>query len=238
MVPSGAISDSVLYACLEKDFVLEPGFRKQHSILFYARFRDDILMAVNAATLDDTRLLLNAMKKHAEPFVLTLDSVSKSGFEMLDVKAEVLSEGFLSFSLFKKTSSIWTPLSPDSLHSSAIHRHWPMAQVERIRRRFTCPQAAEKAVREFEYLYNKLFGLPISKKHQTFSPRKQNMSWLVLPYHRCLVEGKIGQVVRLLSVPFGLAFDMVGLSWSLNSRHLVHRLRTKLPQPRIIQNGW
>ena len=229
MVPSGSISDAVLYASLEKDFILESSFRKRYSILFYARFRDDILIATNA-DLDTNRELLSKIRAEASPFIITLDSVSREGFQMLDVQGSLLSSGVLTFSLFQKDSSIWKPLSPDSLHPLSIHVHWPQAQCKRIAKRYSCPKKGTIAVERFKEKYKRLFGVPmldLRKRHKTFSP-VSHKTWLVLPYHKSLVSGRLSKVVSSLSVPDGLSCDKVGLSWALNSKHLVHRLRRSL----------
>ena len=89
MIPSGHISDSVLFACLERDFVLKPSTRKLHHIVFYARFRDDILLIVNNSNLDSIRVLLDEIKRHASPFIIKLESISRNGFQMLDLDAQV-----------------------------------------------------------------------------------------------------------------------------------------------------
>ena len=180
-------------------------------------------MMVNS-TLDDTRVLLNTMKERAQPFVLTLDSVSKRGFQMLDVKACVTCDSSLSFRLYQKPSSIWKPLSPESLHPHSIHTHWPLAQCNRIMRRHTNAEEGRACVSRFKALYSQMFGIPFAEKHKSFRPQ-QVSSWIVLPYNVCLVGVRLGQVVSSLSVPTGLSFSRVRLAWSLNSKHLVHRLR-------------
>ena len=209
---------------------MKPSITSDYSILFYARFRDDILLVVNA-NLDVTRDLINRMKREASPFVLTIDSVSKHGFQMLDVEGTLRVDGLLEFSLFQKTTSIWKPLSPESVHPPSIHMHWPLAQCRRIFRRFSDPRKGRAAVDLFRGKYKASFGVELKvlhlqrAGHKSLQP-KHKTSWLVLPFHRCLSR-KVGHAVASLSVPRSMPFEKVGLAWSLNSRHLAHRLRRK-----------
>ena len=174
--------------------------------------------------MDDIRLLLEGMKRQALPFVLTLDSVSSCGFQMLDVDACVTDDRSLSFRLYQKPSSIWRPLSPESQHPHSIHLHWPIAQCRRIMKRHTSTKEGEEAVRRFKALYSHAFGRPIAERHKNSRPKLAS-SWIVLPYHVCLVAVRLSQVVSSLVVPVSLSFDRVRLSWSLCGKHLVHRLR-------------
>ena len=100
MIPAGSISDSVLYTNLERDYILKSSARRKFLICFYARFPDDIILIIGA-DLDSVRVLLDEMRFHARPFVVTLDSVSKKGFQMLHVEATVTNDR-LSFVCFKK----------------------------------------------------------------------------------------------------------------------------------------
>ena len=223
MVQSGSVSDTTLYASLERDFILKEGNVAKYSILYYARFRDDIILIVDSP-IDTIRELLREMREKARPFVITLDAISRHGFQMLDVEACVTRDSGLSFRLYKKPSSIWKPLSPESLHPKSVHVHWPLAQCDRILRRHTNAKEEVASVSHFKTLYSRLFGIPIAEKHKSFRPQ-QVSSWIVLPYNVCLVGVRLSQVVSSLSVPIGLSFSRVRLAWSLNSKHLVHRLR-------------
>ena len=129
------------------------------------------------------------------------------------------------FSLFTKPSSIWKPLSPESLHPLSIHRNWPLAQVKRIVDRYSNKQDGLRAANAFKELYKNSFGIAIVEKHLPKLP-KQITSWLVLPYNLVLVLGGLQKMVSSLRVPGGFCFQKVGLSWSLGGKHLLHLLRS------------
>ena len=225
MIPSGSLSDATLYACMEKDFILKPSVRRRYQILFYTRFRDDILMLVNN-DIDTIRTLLDEIRCHAHPFVITLDSISKSRFQMLDL--DVSFSPTVSFELFTKPSSIWQPLSPESVHAPQVHKHWPLAQCKRIRSKFSSKKGGEQAVQHFKSLLFDSFGIQLAEGLKSSLPNiSVKRSWLVMPYHRCLVMSKFGRVVGSLKVPLSMSFDKVRLSWKLSAPHLVHRLRRR-----------
>ena len=225
MIPSGCVSDSVLYSLLEKGFILKPHNRQRFSVYFYSRFRDDILLIVGDDT-NTNRSLVEHMRSHAFPFSLKVESISREGCQMLDLDIGVskgLTFDFVFFRLFVKETSIWKPLSPDSSHPRSIHLHWPRAQITRIFSRFSSKKEGEIAVNNFKQLYFGSFGTAIDESHLPRHPVR-NTSWIVLPYNLCLISG-LARLVSTFVVPFGFAFDKVGLSWKLGGKHLMHLLR-------------
>ena len=98
MTPSGSISDAVLHSTMEKNFFLKVSTRRRYGIVFYARFKDDILVIVQSP-FDEVIKLIDEMRVHATPFKLVVDSVSKSNCQMLDLDIRLVSRGdFLSCS--------------------------------------------------------------------------------------------------------------------------------------------
>ena len=168
------------------------------------------------------------MKKHAAPFVLKLESISRSGCQMLDLDVSTVRGcgGYRScvFRLFVKPTNIWRPLSPESQHPASIHKHWPAAQAKRIFSRFSNAGEGMAAVNNFKAFYKRSFGAAICDEYLPKRP-KQVTAWLVLPYSLCLVLGGLPKIVRSFCVPSSFCFDKVGLSWSLGGKHLIHLLR-------------
>ena len=235
MIPSGFISDAALYALLEKDFILKTSTRKNYRILFYARFRDDIIMICDAQA-EDIRELLDTSRTKAHPFKLKLESISSHGFQMLDVSVtlsckESEAHYSCSFDLFTKPTSIWKPLSPESNHPLNVHLHWPLAQCQRIRSKFSCKNAGEAAVQEFKTRYESSFGIKIAERHKFLSP-KLPTSWIVFTYSLCLAKARLSSLVSKCFVPPGLGFCRLRLSWRLGGKHLIHLLRTHEVQTR------
>ena len=228
MIPSSQISDAALYSLLEKDFILKTSVRRSFEIYFYVRFRDDILL-ITGASLESNKRLVDAMRLHASPFVLKVESVSKTGCQMLDLDVCVSPNPHLDFDscvfrLFTKPTNIWQPLSPESHHPRSVHMHWPAAQAKRIFAKFTDRVEGLSAVNNFKFLYTRSFGAMYVEEHLPKLP-KQATSWIVLPYSFCLAFGGFARCVRSLVVPDGFCFDKMGLSWSRGEKHLIHLLR-------------
>ena len=227
MIASGHISDAVLNNTLEKGFVLKPGTRRKFGILFYARFRRDILLIVKSHA-DARHFLIEEMRTHAAPFVLKVEGVSKHGCQMLDL--EVCFSGVendrLSFSLYQKPSSIWQPQSPESSHPFIVHKYWPIAQCRRIYSKFTNVADAERAVNSFKALYFNSFGVAVSAEPGPKLP-KVSTSWLVLPFNLCFGLTSLSEIVSSMPVPSWFPFRKVRLSWGLGNKHLVHLFRRR-----------
>ena len=229
MIASGHISDAVLYSSLERDLMLKPSVRRRYSISFYARFRDDIIV-FSHASLDDLRSLISNMRTATHPFVLKLESVSKTQCQMLDVNVGFRfpaggGSGHCHFSLFTKPSSIWQPLGPSSMHPLSIHLHWPRAQCKRIRSRYSSELEGEVAANAFKLRYFNLFGVRIDEPMSRPNLPIQATSWIVLPYNFCLVLGGLTRIVTSFVFPDGFSFKRARLSWSLGGKHLIHLLR-------------
>ena len=232
MIPSGDISDLVLFSCLEKNFILKPSNRREFGILFYCRFRDDILLIVNSS-ISSIRDLISNMNIHAAPFQLKLESMSSHKCQMLDLEITLCvrpSESFslCSFGLYTKPTSIWQPLAIDSVHPKSIHKHWPIAQCQRIYSKFSCPIKGKRAVDKFKAQYAESFGINIAEKPGNGSrPIVSPTRWLVLKYHSSLVRVGFTSVVCSLVVPSWFPFKQIRTSWQLPNKHLIHLLRQK-----------
>ena len=225
MICSGHIADAVLHNSLEKNFILKTGTRRKFGIVFYARFKDDILLIVKSH-FDDVRFLIDQMRAKAAPFVLKVESSSKQGCQMLDLDVSRVSgprNDLLSFSLFTKPSNIWQPLSPESSHPFSVHKFWPLAQCKRIYSKHSDIAEGVRAVDSFKAKYFDLFGVDITSRTGP-KPPKVPISWLVLPVTFCF-GGRLSKTVSSVSVPSGFDLEKVRLSWELGNKHLMHLLR-------------
>ena len=84
LIASGDISDASLHVKLEAPLMLNSRVRAQHSIKWYGRFKDDILMVIGG-DLQNVQLLFEKMKRCSDFFKLKVDSLSKESVVMLDV---------------------------------------------------------------------------------------------------------------------------------------------------------
>ena len=228
MAASGHIADSVFYFMAEKDFILEQTTRDSYGLVFYARFKDDIFLIFDTPedSLYGIRRFVENFKRRSGPFLIQIDSISKHGCQMLDL---FVSSGCSTpkFSLFKKESSIWRPLSLESCHTPTVHVHWPINQCMRVRERFSDSTAAGIAVEDFRRAYQlEMGGVDICEMKRPRDKLVELCSWLVLPYDFIIGPSRVQQVLNRIKVPSG-ALKRVRISWSLANKHLMHLLRPK-----------
>ena len=136
------------------------------------------------------------------------------------------SSSLLDVRLFTKPSSIWKPLSPESMHAVFVHRHWPIAQCTRIQKRFSCKNAGERAVEAFKTQLFETCGVCVSSRAKT-SRLSDPISWLVLPFTFAVCKSGVNSSVRSVWVPPALhdVCSKVRISWSLGNKRLMHLLR-------------
>ena len=132
------------------------------------------------------------------------------------------------FSLFIKPTSIWRPLSPESMHPVTVHEHWPISQCARISKRFSDTKQAATAVADFKHQLSLINGVTIGEVANLPKP-KQITSWIVLPFTYVLGNSRISSVVSRLNIPNSLSsvFGRIRISWKLANKRLMHMLRLK-----------
>ena len=134
----------------------------------------------------------------------------------------------LDFCLFTKPSSIWKPLSPESMHAAFVHQHWPAAQCSRIQRRFSSSSEGTKAVSEFKSKLFNISGVAVGSMTKELKPFCCT-SWLVLPFDFALVKSGVASAVSSVVVP-NIVKHTIGkirVSWALGNKRLMHLLRQR-----------
>ena len=228
LAASGHVADATFYHHAEKDFVLEPSIRTTYGLFFYARFKDDIFLVFETPDDDISviRKFLVDFKAKCDPFVISMDSISRRCCQMLDLCVSVGADRFPVFSLFTKPTSIWQPLGVESCHHPSIHLHWPINQCRRIRERFSDPDAGIQAVDEFCAAYRAATNVDI----QPAQPKPNHgvlASWFIIPFDFVMMSAGIQKAFDSVRVPLGAlgSFSRVKVSWSLCGPHLMHLLR-------------
>ena len=229
MLASGHVADAAFYEMVEKPFILKASTREHYSILFCARFKDDGILIFDAQDgIQHIAEFMNRVHEISRSFVVKLESISRTGCQMLDVF--VSRDDFLRphFVLFKKPSSIWQPLSPESAHHISIHKHWPLAQCKRIRERFSSPVEAELEVDSFKRAFFEATGVWLNEQIVSTKNQSNTSSWIVLPFNFALSNCGLSDILHNLKVPRILPFSNIRVSWSLGNKHLMHLLRRKM----------
>ena len=140
--------------------------------------------------------------------------------------------GLLDYRLYVKPSSIWKPLNPSSSHAKSVHRSWPLGQVSRLRRRFSCKAEARQAVRDFCERYRTTFGMHVPVRIR--GRQKPNMvpSYLVLPHHAVWESARLDRVLAQAASMFSVALDArhdacdMRVSWRRSASNLNEMMRS------------
>ena len=174
---------------MENTLLLQLEFRKLHGVEGYARFRDDALLICDEPP--QRRLeLISRLRKAAHPFIIKVENshVSECNFLDLHISKEPLwiKAGHLDHSVYRKPTTIWTPLLPSSMHPRSVSRSWPAALSHRHAALCSSASAATAAR---NYLADALrpFGLhaptsPIACKSVSELASRKLWSRIVLPF--------------------------------------------------------
>ena len=155
----------------------------------------------------------------------------------------------LDFSLYVKETALWRPLAPSSLHAPFVHVAWPLAQLHRIRKRFSDLRLAEREAEHFKLKLD-VAGCILPQGNSSLVKRPHRLkalSWLVLPYRPEFTRGLAGVISKLNSdFEFLAGFidgsvkeladinsstsvcfrPLIGISWTLDAPNILRRLNT------------
>ena len=232
---SGEISDASVYSLMEKSTITHAN-RHNYSIVYYGRFKDDILLIVGGTM--DTRLeLVRLIEERLCFFKIKVESVSSASVEFLDIrliKGEGWKQcGILDFEVYRKTTSQWLPLSQTSMHNPFVHMCWPAALSKRNKMHCSSKRVARHVLCNF---YDELCiggnegGASYAQVH-TIPKRPQffgssDVSRLILPYDFVWEAARIPRVLAGVNSRWGSMQDhpvcySVPLRWTLGGQHLV-----------------
>jgi hypothetical protein len=111
---AGDVSDVVYYEHVEKPFLLAA----DSTLVYYARFRDDVFMILNGPGPSRHALIRNYLSRNSI-FKIELESTSYDTCSFLDLNLykgpRHAVSGYLDFSLHAKETALWRPLAPESM---------------------------------------------------------------------------------------------------------------------------
>ena len=228
---SGELSDLAFYGLVEKSHFEEKAARQTQGLLWYGRFKDDILMLFSGDRL--ARLsTLRAMRARAKFFKIEFERFREDEVTMLDVRlfkgARFRATGKLDFACHRKDTQIWAPLSPTSAHPSHVHLNWPSGMVKRIKG--LCSQSSEGRAQARIFLES----LDMGCSSEQARPRNRNrnrttpFSRLILPYHSVWDRMGTQSIVEEASSRHGVqheSFAAVGCGWKLMHEHVGQRIQ-------------
>ena len=162
------------------------------------------------------------------PLLTSLESGDLLSNAYLNLQVFASAADLCYFSLFSSVRVFHMFSVCDFIDLHSIHLHWPTNQCKRISERFSDPRAGSRAVDQFCAAYKAATGVEVCKPTQNRPKLGRPTSWIVIPFDFVMKAAGIQNVLDRVRVPLGAlgSFDRVKTSWSLSSKHLMHKLRT------------
>ena len=220
---SGELADITFYATVERAFVNDPTFLREHSVELYVRFKDDILVILGG-THASRISFFKSLRERSPVWKLEAESVDEFSCHFLDLTlakgGRWKSTGLLDVGIYHKPTSLHQPLAPHSAHSAHVHLAWPKGMITRAKR-----LCNTRSMFHLEVLHLKLLngcwlqGLahPMQTNFETYSKTAalSSFPWMfnVKAYHS--VPFSMG----IVKIPIDFAESAKSLPCRLDSRH-------------------
>ena len=132
---AGDIADAALLAKLDL-WVINPQVRRQFSLHWYSTFKDDLIFVIGG-TMATRNTFFSRVRELGGYFRFDPLELSTTEMVYLDLRISFgprwHSSGLMDYAPYRKPSSKWLPLTPDSFHHPSVHRSWPDALVRSLR---------------------------------------------------------------------------------------------------------
>lgn len=244
---SGELADAAFYSDVERNRVDNARWLATMGIRLYARFKDDIFMAVSTDPIIYHTCYRWLVTDNRSCFKVKLEAVSRSNVDMLDINIfkgpRYASSGRLDFRPIWKKTSLGAPLSFSSVHPSNIHLSWPVSELGRLHRHSSSATLSAQARSVFIERLGK-YGVPSfyldllrswSQKRSKGPPkscsRDSHRLWIRCPFHRVWARSGVTKVCRdffALEVAQGTSRRFLGFVPEI-------RLAWVLPQAPLVQ---
>ena len=134
---AGELADLVFtILCEPAQIPNAPRLFRSSSLLFYTRFKDDIL-AIFDDSVPHWKQWLIQLRKNALPYVVLVETISRKAVPFLDILVTLHNrDGSASIQTdpYTKPSASKIVLPTDSGHPVSVHLSWPRTDVKRIQR--------------------------------------------------------------------------------------------------------
>eukprot|EP00929_Paragymnodinium_shiwhaense_P102010 TRINITY_DN65211_c0_g1_i1.p1 TRINITY_DN65211_c0_g1~~TRINITY_DN65211_c0_g1_i1.p1 ORF type:complete len:294 (+),score=12.59 TRINITY_DN65211_c0_g1_i1:102-884(+) len=243
---SGEVSDAAFLERAERRWATVQSVQEAHGVVFYFRFKDDIIICMNAESCVRTQFC-REINRHAEFFDVRCESVSSTEAVFLDVLVVFgprwEATGILDVIPYSKPSSMWRPLSASSWHTMAVHYSWPIQHMARFCSRASntlkLRQHLHGFINEFEAAEPDHCALQSMKRfassafptrRTTRHTRRPSSSWMVIPFHPAWAFGPVRQAVNEVQRRWSCLLRTrpslsINIAWALADKH--HVLKVK-----------
>jgi hypothetical protein len=237
LLPSGDISDACLTHMGERPSVLNQQFREHFGLIFYFRFKDDLLFAIDNPDTDERTRCIEAFRGFANFFKIEIEAVATvqryhdegRSIPFLDVALYPvpIANGnyLLHVKPYSKPTSLWTPLNYTSNHNPAVHRMWPFGYLQRLRDHCSDDSIYEETktaflrkLRIFAPGHPGSYPKPGVSRHR--GPQSPTC-YCVIPYHPMWYASPLNSIcAEMDSILKANNSPRIRISWRLGGSHL------------------
>jgi hypothetical protein len=154
LTASGEVSDCAFLELVEVPLLLSGALARDHGVVGYWRFKDDILLLLDVPDVDfHVSSVMKKMKEHSKAFKLKQVACSRC-VDFLDVTLYFDASGQIRHDIFIKSSKIGHPLCCTSFHHPSVHLSWPRNEIRRIRARCSSHASANTFIQSFKARLN------------------------------------------------------------------------------------
>ena len=235
---AGDLADTTFLDLVEQSWLLTDAVRTHYNLVCYYRFKDDGFFVINCSRKKRLEFA-NKLRQKAGCFKVKFEAVSNEEMAVLDVEfykgCRWHHSGILDHRLFSKTTSQWTPLQPSSFHNPSIHKSWPLAQIERIRKKHSNNAEAKLAIQAFKDRYEHATGVTFPSVTTPAPRTNENTGCLprfTLPFRAEWLEAGIRSIAESAWYESGVTkhaanpeFPGLQVSWMLSQHHLLDQIR-------------
>ena len=239
---SGDLSDANFLVRVEIPFACNDSVKAEHKILYYGRFRDDILVMMEGGCDAGTRFLsyVNGVRAHAAEagYELERSSNDTNHIQFLDLEFFRHRSGSrqLCWRLYRKETAQHVPLSSLSGHPRGIHMAWPLAEIRRCHARCLLRTDGLAACTNFvqrllENFHDAEIVLAVKARTHQYAVggnrNKMRQIYWVLPYHPALAGWRLQGLVNHILARWGFTRNCL-ISWKNRYPNLMTTLRRSL----------
>ena len=251
---AGDLADLIWFLVVESGWAVHHGIQKEHSILDYFRFRDDMVIIADGAYMDQVHTYLNGIIERAGTVGYEV-KVEHIGLDVpfLNVRVGINKlKSKYTTSLYTKPSDINNvPVDPRSGQPWHAHKVWPKAQLKVAARiDGNIGTAATRMVNKFHahclpappVAHQVLDGLEVGTATAKKPESSQETIWVPLPYHP-LTASKISRKLSELSQDadnkarfkacFKREMPILRAAWTNANVHLERRIRRSCSQRKL-----
>ena len=116
----------------------------------------------------------------------------------------------MDYAPYRKPSSKWLPLTPDSFHHPSVHRSWPSALIRTFREHISGRKNKKCEALDLLVSELKTHRIEVQEKQKVHGTHEKHVLWITFPFNLVTSQTKLARVLRHAKIP-GIT---LGIAWS------------------------